>query len=260
VGEPVILVVKLRNKGKEPVPFHTAHLGVDYETAAVQIVAPGSRKEVEYKTWFVIEPSAPSFALAPGDTSSFSQMLHWNARTDRLVFPVSGTYKVSVQIYNLTGKKDLKSERASVQIVEAKAAGDRKLQSLMAERKTAGFLAGVTEPDKDLLARYHRLAKEHPQSKFTPYIHYALGLYYSREYFKRQPNFKKAQKHFRQALELSGPGHPLQLKLLGLMAGQAAREGKADEAKRLLEEAGKVWTGDLELMRVERMVKKRSSR
>jgi hypothetical protein len=258
VGEPVTLVVRLTNTGKEPVAFSTADLGVEHETAAIRIVAPDG-KEIEYRTWFVREPSAPSFALGPGDSKSFSQTLHWDAGTDRYAFPLPGTYRISVLIHNLTGEKDLKSEATSVRVLEAKATGDRKLQRLMTDRKVAGVLAGVTEPDKDLLSRLQGAVEADPQGRFAPYIHHALGLYYSREYFERKPNLEEARKHFKQALKLGGPQYPLRVKLLGSIARQAVRAGDIREAKQMLQDANEVRNDDLEVLQLKKIIEKRTA-
>lgn len=257
LGEPVTVVVQLMNMGEQPVPFSTADLGLEYDTSFIRISA-SDREEIEYRTWFVIEPSAPSFALAPGDRISFSQTIHWNAETDHYAFPEPGTYGISVGIYNLTGEEDLTSESTPVRIIDLESAADREIVELMTDRAVAGFLAGVSEPDTELLTRLQKATESHPNAIFIPYIHYGFALYYSREYFERQPDLQESRSHLQQVLQLGGPQHPLRANSLSLMARVAIREGNIADAERLVQEARQIRAGDLEILQLGRMIEKRS--
>lgn len=249
IGEPVSLTVRLKNNGNEPVVIYTADLGVAYDTIQVHITSDDKNK-TEYRMWSVIEPAKPSFVLKKGQSKSFTQRLHWNAATDKLAFPKQGIYQLQVTLLNLTGAKDLVSRPVEISIKPSSKKDDSPFQELFASRHIAGVLAGAAEPDKALVEKLNSITMKYPKSTFTPYVHYALGTYYSRSFFKRKAEPDKATKQFDKALQLIDRKHPLRFDLLNINIHTALKKGKPDMAMKLLKQVKDLREDGLELLQV----------
>jgi len=202
VGEPVVLIVSLRNCSSTEKTVLDV-LSPEYRFLTTFVTRPGQKAEVRYEPGVVRERRGKSSRrLAPGERLTAWIPLHVDRSGWFLRQP--GTYGVRAVLAVEDGR--IESNRVAIEVVSARNAADTRAADIfMSPEVGRSALEGATPGSKGW-SSLEALVKEYPESRLAPYALLATGITRTRTVFNpatksfQKPDCPRAVEELRTAL------------------------------------------------------------
>jgi hypothetical protein len=169
LGEPVLLLVSLRNGGKEPVEV-ARHLAADFAHVDYYVTPPGG-EERRFRAWAIKDATAPAWTLAPGEALQDEARIFFGP--NGWTFPEPGRYEVRA-VY----QGAVRSNRLVLDIEEPRNSASREAADLFLTSNEVGYFLLLEGGDHlhEAVDRLERVSRLRGRAPHAAAANLALGL------------------------------------------------------------------------------------
>lgn len=226
VAEPVIIELRMVNKGKKDIQFHEPNLAS--QTLRVWIQKKEGSSE-QYQLNYIVE-NLRLLTLAPGETFRTEETIFFNYGKNTLAFPQEGEYTLKAEYLGYISVTSPPPAEILIKIIP-NASSDKKWEEFFSQKAAINFL-NLFSKDPAVLQQLKDLIKKYPKSVFASYGQFYLALQEAAEFSGKSPNFEKAVEWMKKA---DVKGFQLQREALFYLAQWSWQLGNAEEALRYLD-------------------------
>ena len=186
VAEPVVVELRVTNKGKKDMQFHRPSLAA--QTFRFWIQNKEGLNE-QYRSDYIVE-NIPLLTLAPGETFQTEESIFFNYEKNALAFPQAGEYTLQVEYLGYISGASPPPAEILIKII-SNTSSDKEWEEFFKKKETLDFLNQFSM-DPALWGRLENLIKKYPKSTFASYGRFYLAHQEAAEYQDKSSNFEKA--------------------------------------------------------------------
>ncbi len=221
VAEPVVVGLRMVNKGKTDVQLHRPSLAA--QTLRFWIQNKEGLSE-QYESDSIVE-NIPVLTLASEKTFQIEESIFWNYAKNTLAFPQEGEYTLKVEYLGFISTTDPSPAEILIKIIP-NTPSDKKWEEFFSQKETMDFLNQFSA-DSATFQRLENLIKKYPKSAFTSYGKFYLAHQETLGYHNKSPDFEKAIELMKQA---DVKGFQLQPEALFYLAQWSWQLGRPEDA------------------------------
>jgi hypothetical protein len=232
LGEPVVLLVSVTNRGAEAVTF-SPELGPEGDFLIYAVTDPDG-KETPFSPLFVAD-RADVVTLQRDETVRGAARIYYGG--NGFTFAKPGTYRVVAR------QGDSRSQPLEVRVLAPANDAEREQASLILGHPEVGLFLMLEGGDElvDGMQQINTLIRKYPASPLTPYVQYALAKNLSvpaRNFVSRKPRGADLPKAVEMLQEVKGKEMQTyyQARAVGALATSLTKLNRKEEAAKVLQE------------------------
>ena len=221
VAEPVVVELRVTNKGKKDMQFHRPSLAA--QTFRFWIQNKEGLNE-QYRSDYIVE-NIPLLTVAPGETFRTEESIFFNYEKNAIAFPQAGEYTLQVEYLGYISVASPPPAEILIKIIP-NTPSDKEWEEFFRKKETLDFLNQFSA-DSATFQRLENLIKKYPKSAFTSYGKFYSAHQETSEYHNKSPDFEKAIESMKQA---DVKGFQLQPEALFYLAQWSWQLGRPEDA------------------------------